>query len=305
MAQAKDVLRQISYIAESTFGTTPSTPAMLLLDRVSFKPKWQADNIKDNTVNAFRQVTFGKNGNQQVTADVEVVLRPDDHDTLLEALTMGTWATNELKVGTVATAVRRSFAIEEGFTDMPQYRIFNGMVIDTGNIKFGTDGLVMATFGMIGKSEGAFAGTSVDSSPTAGAGKEGFFHNGGTFTIGGSSAAGWLTSWEFSLKNNYKPFFTLGSTYAADIPFENAEITGKATGAFDSITEYNKFKAGTTSSILSTVSVGSNSLTFSMPQIRYTDVQITSETNAGVTCEFTFEAQYNAAAGTSLLITRA
>lgn len=303
MSQARGSLRQVAFIPEVTFGTTPVTPQTQLIEFVEFKGTRSSKTISDPSINAYRQKTYSRKGNFSSGAELDVVMTPDNYDLFLEAAMMTTWATNVLKVGTVATAVRKSFAIEEGFTDLAQYRTFNGMVVDTFNITFGLDGLVRSKFGFVGTTVTAFVGTSIDVTPTAVTAKDKFFHEGGTFNIAGS-AAGWITSCDIKLKNDYKASYALGNLSAADLPFGNAEVTAKVTGMFDSIAEYNKYIAGTSSSLSITVAVGAETLTFLMPKIKYTNGNIVASSDAGIMVEFDIEAEYDATEATTLKITR-
>jgi len=309
MPQAKGALKRVGYVLETAFGATPTTEIgtsakqLQIIDYVEFKGDKESAVITDPSINTFRQRTFSRTGNYSTTAELNVKLAPDNLDDFLEAALMGTWSTGVLKVGTLATAVRRSYAIEEGFTDLVQYRVFNGMVVDSLKLSFGTDGLVDGMFGFIGTNTSAFSGTSIDTTPAAVVAKDKFFHAGGTFQVAGSNA-GWLSSLEIELKNGYESFYALGSSGAADIPFGNAVITGKASGMFDMITEYNRFLAGTSTSISASVVAGAESLTFLLPQIKYTKGTIVGNGPAGVMVEFEFEAEYQVAAATALQITR-
>lgn len=304
MPQARGSLRQIAYIPETVLGTTPGTPQTQLIEYVDFKGTYDADEITDPSINAFRQKTFSRTGNVSATAELEVVLAPDNFDAFLEAVLMGEWATNVLKVGTVATAVRKSFSIEEGFTDLVQYRVFKGMVVNSMTLNFATDGLVTGSFGFLGTDVTTFTGTTLDATPTAVTTKPKFYHDGGTFQVAGATV-GWMTSLELTVENGYEPTNVLGTTIAADIPFGTAKISGKVTGLFDSVTELNKFKAGTASSISALVVADAESLTFLLPQIKYISGDIVSSGDAGVVVEFTFEAEYHPASESSMVITRA
>ena len=91
--------------------------------------------------------------------------------------------TNVLKIGNT----KRSFAVEEGFTDIAQYRVFNGVTFNTLSMEITPDTLVQASFSTMGSAASAFSGTSIDVSPTPIASKDKFFHEGGTITEGGSA----------------------------------------------------------------------------------------------------------------------
>jgi hypothetical protein len=298
MAQAQSNLVQIAIIPEVTYGVTPATPQTQLLEYVSFTGDLNADQLTDPSIRADRQTSYARRGNSSTEGSLEVVLAPDNFDTLLEAALMGTWATSTLTVGNTF----RSFAVEQGFTDLAQYRVFNGVVVNTLSMTITTDELVRATFGLMGKSTTAFTGTSIDSTPTAVTSKPKFFHEGGTFSEGGS-AVGYLSSISFELTNNVTGNYALGATGYRNITAGRVGITGTVTALFESVAQYNKFKDDTDTSLAFTLASGAETLTFTFHRVKYTTGSITASSDAGVTAEFGFEAIAHATNGT-LTVTR-
>jgi hypothetical protein len=299
MAQATGSRKQVAYIAEATFGTTPATPTTQLIEVVDFSGSLNTPLLTDPSINANRQVTYARRGNESVQADLDVVACASNYDGFIEAAFQGTWATNVLKLGTV----QRSFAIEEGFTDIGQYHTFNGCVIDSMQLSVSTDNFVSIKFSFLGANESAFSTTSICTTPTAVTSKPKFYHVGGTFKEGGT-AVGYLTSVQFQLNNGLDASNALGASGVRAITSGRAELTGKATALFEDATMYNKFKNNTDSSIEFTLTDGTNSHAYLLPKVKYTKAQINGNSDGPLVVELDFTAVYDTTTATSLRLTR-
>lgn len=299
MPQAQSSLVQVAIIPEVTYGTTPATPQTQLLEVVNFNGAEKPNTLTDPSIRADRQTSYARRGTNSTDGELEVVLAPDNYDILMEAALQGTWATNTLKIG----SVQRSFAIEQGFTDLAQFRVFNGVVVNTFAMDVTTDALVTAKFGLIGKSTTAFSGTSIDVTPTAVTVKDKFYHEGGSFNEGGSAIAS-LSAISFELNNNVNGNYALGSTGFRTVTSGKVSVKGKVSGLFESVALYDKFKNNTDSSLSFTLVAGIESLTFTFHKVKYTSGGITMKGDAGVTVELDFEAIYDATALNTMTITR-
>lgn len=299
MPQAQGSQVQIAFVPEVTLGTTPTTPQTQLIEFNSFTGALNADTLTDPSINPSRQRSYSRRGNVMAEAGVEVVLCPDNYDAFIEAALMGTWTTNVLKIGTT----RKPFSIEQGFTDIAQYRTFTGMVVNTMEVNVPVDALVTTTFNFMGTNTSAFSGTSIDSTPTAITAKDKFFHEGGVFKEGGSTV-GYLSAISFTVDNGYDASYALGSTGVRDLTSGTVSITGSVTGLFESVAFYNKFVNNTESSIEFTLTAGAESMTFLFPRVKYTAGNLPVDGDGPVTVEMEFEAIYDSVEATSLKITR-
>ena len=298
---AQNSRRQLAFVAESTFGTTPATPQTQLIEFVSFDGDLNAEQLNSASIRSDRQIGFSRRGNLGVEGSLVVELTPDNYDTFLEATLGGTWTTNTLKIGNTA----RSFAIEEGFGDIAQYRTFNGMTFNTLSMEVTPDALVQASFGLMGSGATAFSGTSIDSTPTAVTKKDVFYHEGGTINEGGSPVA-FITAINFELTNNLSGNYALGSTAYRSMSLGRAEVTGTVTALFESVALYNKFRNSTASSLSFILSAGSpaETLTFTFPDVRYTSGTLQRGDTGPVLVELGFTAVYDTVSATSMSITR-
>ena len=291
---------QLAFIPEATYGVTPATPQTQVIDFVNFTGALNPQTISDPTIKANRQKSYARRGNVSTEGSLEVVLRPDNYDAFIEAAMQGAWVTNTLKVG----ATKRSFAIEQGFQEIAQYRVFNGSTISTMAINVPLNELATATFGFQGANTTAFSGTSIDATPTAVTSKPGFFHEGGVFKEGGV-VVGYLSSIQFELNNNLTTNYALGVLGARDVSSGVVGITGTVTALFEDVDFYNKFVGNTDSSIEFTLTTETaESMTFNFPRVKYTSGSIPVNSDGPLTVEMKFEALYDDAEGSSLTITR-
>jgi hypothetical protein len=302
MATAQNSRRQYAFIAEATYGTTPATPQTQLIEVVSFDADLQAEQLNSATIRADRQIGFSRRGNLGVEGTLEIELVPDNFDWAIEAVLGGTWTAGVVKVGNT----ERSFSIEEGFTDLPEYRVFNGVVVNTMSMEVTPTALVTASFGLIGKGTSALSGTSIDSTPTAITKKDVFYHDGGTISEGGSPIA-YVTAISFDVTNNMVGNYAIGNTSYRSVSQGRVEITGTLTAMFEDEVLYNKFKNSTTSQISFTLSAGSpaETLTFAFPDVRYTTGTITRADTGPVLVALGFTAVYDSASASTIVVTRA
>lgn len=293
--------RQLAYIAESVYGTTPTTPQTQLVEFTSFDAEFQAEQLNDPSIRADRQVGFSRRGNLSAGGSLGVVMCPDNYDTFLEAALGGTWTTNVLKVGNNV----RSFAFEEGFNDIAQYRVFNGVMLNTLSMEVTPTSLVNATFGLFGSTASAFTGTSIDTTPTAVTVKDKFFHEGGVIQEGGSTVAN-VTGINFQLTNNLTGNYALGNTGYRSVSLGRVEVTGTVTALFENVTLYNKFRNSTDSSLSFQLTAGSpaETLTWAFPKVKYTTGSLQRSDSGPVLVSMGFTSVYDSTAATSLSITR-
>lgn len=299
MSQAQGSKRQVAYVFENTFGITPATPQTKELAFTEFTGNLNAPEVQSQTVRSNRQHTGSRRGNISTEGSFSIELTPGNADDLLESVMQGTWTEGELRIG----SNQRSIAFEEGFTDIGQYRVFNGSVLNTLSMEVTPDSYVKASFGFIGKSTSAFTGTSICAVPTPVADGEQFFHEGGVFKEG-DMPVGYLSAVKFDLTNNAKSSNALGVTGVRAITSGKAMVTGSVTALFESVDFYNKFVNITESSLEFTLTSGDDSLTFAFPKLKYSNGKITSSGDAGVTVEMSFTAEYDETDDTTLLITR-
>jgi len=302
MAFAQGSRSSLSYIAETSFGTTPSTPTFANLPINSHSLDLTKDRVEGNEIQADRMTRVDRHGNKQAGGSIEVDLRKGDYDELLESAFFNSYATNILKVGTTP----KFFTIEDAANDIAQFRLFTGMAVSTASFSIAPNQMVTSTFDMVGKGM-TQAGTtgSTGGTPTASTTNSPFDSYSGTITDGGSGIS-IVTSIDFSLSNSLAPTFVVGADNAQSLEFGSAVVEGTMTVYYEDETLINKFLNETESSI--TVSVddptGSNAYTFEFPRVKYNGASVPLQNPQSRLITLPFVALYDTTENTNLKMTR-
>ena len=146
MAFAQGSRSSLSYIVESTFGTTPAGN-FTNLPFTTHSLNLTKDRVAGNDIQADRMPRVDRHGNRQVSGDIVADLRDADYDELLEAAMLNTFSTDVLKVGTTP----KYFSIEDYAADIDQARLFTGMTVNTLGVSLAPNQMVTGTFGLVGK----------------------------------------------------------------------------------------------------------------------------------------------------------
>ena len=302
MAFAQGSRSSLSYIAETSFGTTPSTPTFANLPINSHSLDLTKDRVEGNEIQADRMTRVDRHGNKQAGGSIEVDLRKGDYDELLDSAFFNSYATDVLKVGTTP----KFFTMEDAANDIAQFRLFTGMAVSTASFSIAPNQMVTATFDMVGKGM-TQAGTtgSTGGTPTASTTNSPFDSYSGTITDGGSGIS-IVTSIDFSLSNSLAPTFVVGADNAQSLEFGSAVVEGTMTVYYEDETLINKFLNETESSI--TVSVddptGSNAYTFEFPRVKYNGASVPLQNPQSRLITLPFVALYDSVEGTNLKMTR-
>ncbi len=302
MAFAQGSRSSLAYIAETSFGTTPSTPTFANLPINSHSLDLTKDRVEGNEIQADRMTRVDRHGNKQAGGSIEVDLRKGDYDELLESAFFNSYATNVLKVGTTP----KFFTIEDAANDIDQFRLFTGMAVSTASFSIAPNQMVTATFDMVGKGM-TQAGTtgSTGGAPTPSTTNSPFDSYSGTITDGGSGIS-IVTSIDFSLSNSLAPTFVVGADNAQSLEFGSAVVEGTMTVYYEDETLINKFLNETESSI--TVSVddptGSNAYTFEFPRVKYNGASVPLQNPQSRLITLPFVALYDTTENTNLKMTR-
>lgn len=299
MAFASNSRHQVAYVAETTFGTTPNTPSMVLLRNTGVTINLAKENFRSNEIRPDRQIVDVRHGVRRVNGDINFELSYGAFDTILESALFGAWSSNVLKVGIAP----KSFTIERGFLDITQYQAFTGCMANTLSLNINPN-MITGSVGFVGKA--MVPGTSpldasIDAAPT----HPPFDGFSGAITEGGSPIAS-ITSVQLNLNNGLDPAFVVGSDTTPQIFPGAADLTGTVTAFFENQTLFNKFVNETESSLSITLEGASGGdVTILVPRIKYTggDVPVTQMTG-GVPLTMPFQALRATSEGTNLQITR-
>lgn len=301
MAFAQGSRSSLAYIAETVFGTTPSTPTLATLPINSHSLDLTKDRVEGNEIQADRMPRVDRHGNRQAGGSIEVDLRKGDFDAFMESAFLNSFSTNVLKVGTTP----KFFSIEDRAADISQYRLFKGMAVSTMSVSIAPNQMVTGTFEMVGK-DMTQSGTSATASPlTASSNNAPFDSYSGVISDGGSGIA-IVTSLEFSLSNSFAPTFVVGSASTPQLEYGRAVVEGTMTVYYEDATLINKFLNETESTIEVTVDdpTGSSDYTFLFPRVKYNGASVPLANPQSRLITLPFVALYDSTEATNLKLTR-
>jgi len=289
-----------TYVEEVTFGTTPGTPAMVEVPFISSGLNLTKAFLEDPSIQSDRQEHFGRHGNRSTAGDISFAYTYGNFDAFLESVLMSAWSTDVLKVG----STQKSFSIEVGHTDIDQYLVYTGVVMDGLSLEVNLDGVVQSTFSVLGKNM-TVSGSELDATPTEAGSYEPFVHFEGTFKEGGSTVAD-LTGISLSVSNNSAGNWALGDATVKSISEGKCKVSGTVTAFFEDATYLNKFLNETASSIEFTLTdPAGNSHTFLIPNVKYNGGGTPVNGDGPIYIELPFVGLYDDTEATSIKVTRA
>ena len=301
MAFAQGSRSSLSFITESTFGTTPAGN-FTNLPFSTHSLNLTKDVLAGTDIQADRMGRVNRQGNRQVGGDIVVDLRDGDFDVLLESAMLNTWATNVLKVGVTPKFI----SVEDYAADIDQARVFTGMSVSTMGISLAPNQMVTTTFGMIGKDMSISATEKTQDAASGAAPFDAYSGDIAIGNVGGSSAVAIVTGLDFTLNNSYAPTFVIGDDSTPSLEYGRAEVEGTLTAYFEDASLLNRFLNETETEIEVSVDdpTGANSYTFLFPRVKINSADVGVDGPTSRMISMSFVALYDATEGTNLKITR-
>ncbi len=306
MAFAQNSRSGLSYVVESTFGTTPGTPSLIQLPYNSHTLNLTKETLEGNEVQPDRMQRTFRHGNRQTGGDITVDLRMADYDPFFESAFLNSWSTNVLKIGTTP----KYFSIEDAVTNITQFRLFTGMTVSTMAVSIKPNQMVTATFGMVGKNM-TISGSSVDGTKTASSTNAPFDSYSGALKIadagGVLASSAIVTGIDFTLSNEFAPTFVVGASTTPELQYGMAKVEGTVTAYFEDAALVNRFLNETETQIEVEVDdpTGGNEYTWLFPRLKFTaaDAGVPGGTGARE-ISLPFRAYYDTSEATILKLTR-
>ena len=301
MAFAQGSRSSLSFITESTFGTTP-TGNFTNLPFSTHSLNLTKDRVAGTDIQADRMARVDRHGNRQVGGDIVVDLRDGDFDVFLESAMLNTWATNVLKVGSTP----KFMSIEDYAADIDQSRVFTGMSVSTMGISLAPNQMVTTTFGMVGKDMTISATEKTQNAASGAAPFDAYSGDISIGNVGGAAPVAIVTALDFTLNNSYAPTFVIGDDSAPSLEYGRAEVEGTLTAYFEDASLINRFLNETETEIEVSVDdpTGANSYTFSFPRVKINSADVGVDGPTSRMISMSFVALYDATEETNLKITR-
>ena len=292
----------LSYIVESTFGTTPAGN-FTNLPFSTHSLNLSKERVQGNDIQQDRMPRVDRHGNRQAGGDIAVDLRDGDYDDFLESAMLNTFSTNVLKVGTTP----KFMSIEDYAADVDQARLFTGMTVSSMGISLAPNQMVTTTFTMVGKDMTIGATEKTQDAASGAAPFDAYSGDLSIGNVGSLSASAIVTAVDFTLDNAFAPTFVIGDDSAPAILSGRATVEGTFTAYFEDAALINRFLDETESALQVSVNdpTGSNEYTFLFPRIKINsaDAAVGGPESRMVECSFV--SLYDTTEATNLKITRA
>jgi len=301
MAFAQGSRSSLSYITESTFGTTPAGN-FTNLPFSTHSLNLTKDRVVGNDIQADRMPRVDRHGNRQVSGDIVADLRDGDYDAFLESAMLNTWATNVLKVGTTP----KFFSIEDYAADIDQARLFTGCTVSTMGISMAPNQMVTTTFGIVGSNMTMSATQKTQDASSSAQPFDAYSGDLAIGNVGSSSSAAIITAIDFTLNNSFSPTFVIGNSFAPSLEYGMAEIEGTFTAYFENDALINRFLNEVESELVITVNDPSaaNEYEFKFPRIKVNSADVGVDGPLSRLITMSFVGLYDSTEGTNFKISR-
>lgn len=281
------------FLPEVTWGTTPASALTAMRytseDLAETIETKASDEVRaDRMVSDLSRVGFGVGGSINFEYSVGT------WDAFLEAALGGAFAVDILKNG----STKKSFTLEKKFADKALFHSFTGMMINSLSLSIASKQVITGKMDFIGKA-GATAAVSVGTGdPTAATTFDIMTAsaNVGTLKEGGSAlgAGIYLKKIDLQISNGLRGMDAVGNQGNVGVGQGRFELTGVVEAYFESWALYNKFKAGTATSLEFTITDGTKSDVVLIPKIKFSDAKVVGPGNGqDVMVPLSFTALYD------------
>lgn len=255
--------------------------------------------------------TAALNGFARITAIAATALTLDNRPTGWTtdsgaSKTIRVWTGDYIRIGTT----QKSLSYEEGFLGqaVPNYAVFSGVVVNQWVMNIEAGAIVGGNFDMLGKVE-SVSTTSLDSTPTEAPSNDimNAVSNVARLVEGGSIIASpnYARRLNFTLNNNLRERMAISNLGLVSIGTGDADITGSIMTYFGDATIYNKYVAGTASSLFTIAAKDNKAYVFNFPRVKFTDGdKAASARNQDVMVELPFQALRDSTTGIQFQVDR-
>ncbi|MEX2444505.1 MAG: phage tail tube protein [Alkalispirochaeta sp.] len=298
MAQGSQ--RQLLYVAESTFGTTPGTPTMKVLRNTGGNGITQSRNqLLSQEMRSDRQIASMRLGTKRPILDIPFELSFASFDDILESAMFSTWDTGAIPEALETGVTQKSFTIEEGFLDIGTYLVSRGMVVDEFSISARPDAMVTGNVRFAGKAVESPSATALDSTPDAAPTTDPFTTYEGVINVDGSPV-GLISSFDLSVANGLDPKFPVFAQEAYRMGYGRSNTTGTVNVFFEDADLLTKAIEETEISIsIDFTDVAGNILRLTLPRVKFGDETRNVQEN-DITENLPWQALYDETAQTNI-----
>lgn len=237
----------LSYVAETTWGTTPATPTFLQLRYVSDSFSSNTTSVKSAEIINAREVSDYIRTKAMGQGSFNLEMSYGNFDDIIAAvLGSNGWSTNVAKVGTTRT----SFTIERGFPDISQYELYTGAIPNNFKLNVAVGKIIDGSVGFVSKVP-TVSGTTAASALTAPETNSVMepIDNIQLVQEGGAGSVSGVLGFTMDIQNNIVEFPQLSNINPADLENGQLVVTGTIDIYWQDATYLTKYLNWTTTSL--------------------------------------------------------
>ena len=296
---------RLAYIAESTWGTTPSSPTWATARMTGESLNPNIENVVSDEIRADRNVPDLVQVGSSAGGDVNFELSYSAFDDWLESLLYGAWTTNVLKNGLAESSFTLEKTFETGATD--QYHRLTGSIANSLTLTMGVDSIVTGNFNFLSK-EMTSAQAEIGSSTYNAAVANPVINAAANFaslTMTGVTSPA-LMAVNMTITNNLANQRQLGSLASRGIRTGRFEVSGNITAYFENAELFELFLAGTASDLSFKLGgASSKNYVFDLPNIKFETASVVAGANdQALVVEMSYRGLYDSGDAATLKITR-
>lgn len=305
MAFAVGSTTQVALVPETTFGTTPATPAFSVLRVLRSSLRSNKTMLSPAEISVNRNVISSVPSFITASGDLEGELSYGTYDEIFASAFMSTWSSDVLKNG----GTPKFFTIEEKnpIGGSTAYTRFPGCMVDQLSISLSTRQAISVRASIKAMKE-VTASTAISGATYAAANTKPIqAAPAGVAAISFGSYTVKAKSLSFNIKNNLMDRDSLDSLYSLEYGLGTCNVDGEISIYFQDATVYDEMIAGTSFAISTTIGTTTGEkYTISIPNAIPGDVnRSTREQNQDIMVTVPFVGIYDSSSSSSISITRA
>jgi hypothetical protein len=289
---------RVAITAETTPGTTPVTPTMVVLPTVKIDLELKKDENTDNSIFSDRMERIVVAGISKVSGSFESNLSHINFAPIIQTAMFAAPVANVFKTGKVLNTI----TIEEWHSDTSVGFVSTGIFADKLSLKFPVKGFVTMNASLEGFNQ-TVTTTALSATPTVPVAENPFVMVSATLLEGGAAIAV-LTAVDINIDNGATGVEVLGALTPVGYTPGISKVSGTISGYILNNTLINKFFNQTSTSISVQCTDGTNTLTFLLPHVVYTGLKKSVSGQSAVVFQMPFVALWDSVALTNLVITQ-
>jgi hypothetical protein len=295
---ATSIFSRVLFTPETTFNQLPVSPTMTDVPFVDCSLALDITKVVDNSIQGDTMHRFVLPTTQKVAGTISMEVSHKNFDWVLQAVSYNVFTSNVVTTGTS----QNTFSIEVGSTDINQYFLYTGCVVDKLAITVAPAGIVQAKVDFIGA--GSTVGTTTNATVVAPAPQTAPMTSVNATIKEGNTVVATITGGSFSFDRKHTVNYAVGNAQPVSLSTSFFDVTGTLDVFLEDEVLYNKFKNSSNSSLDWTFTDGTNTYEMVLPQIFYTTSGIDVKGTGPILMKMNFTAVRSPVSNTNFQVTR-